>query len=53
MIGDKEWSDITPALKRGLRTIQYIGFIYRAPSNAEFTIRHFSELKNIITGVKG
>lgn len=53
IMGDKEWSDITPAQKRGFKAIQYIGFTYRAPSNAEFTIRHFSELKNIITGVKG
>lgn len=53
MLGDKEWSDITPAQKRGLKTVQYTGFIYSGPSNADFTIRHFSELKNIITGVKG
>lgn len=53
MIGDKEWSDITPAQKRGLKAVQYIGFIYHTQSNAEFTIRHFSELKNIITGVEG
>jgi FMN phosphatase YigB (HAD superfamily) len=53
IIGDKEWSDITPAQKRGFKAVHYTGFIYLAPSNAEFTIRHFSELKNIITGVKG
>jgi FMN phosphatase YigB (HAD superfamily) len=50
MVGDKEWSDLTPAQKRGLKAIQYTGFIFLAPSNADFTIRHFSELKNIVTG---
>ena len=53
MVGDKEWSDITPAQKRGLKAIQYIGFLNLAPSKADFTIKHFSELKNIISGVKG
>lgn len=53
MVGDKEWSDITPAQKRGFKAIHYIGFIYHAPSKAEFVIKHFSELKNIIRGVKG
>jgi FMN phosphatase YigB (HAD superfamily) len=52
MVGDKEWSDLTPAQKRGLKAVHYIGFLNVAPSHAEYTIRHFSELKNIITGVK-
>lgn len=52
MVGDKEWSDLTPAQKRGFKAIHYIGFIYHSPSNADFTIRHFSELKNLIKGVK-
>jgi len=52
IIGDKEWSDITPAQKRGFKAIQYIGFIFHAPSNAEFTIRHFSEIKGIVRGIK-
>jgi FMN phosphatase YigB (HAD superfamily) len=52
MVGDKEWSDLTPAQKRGFKAIHYIGFIYHGPSNADFTIRHFSELKSLIKGVK-
>jgi FMN phosphatase YigB (HAD superfamily) len=52
IIGDKEWSDITPAQKRGFKAIQYVGFIFHAPSNAEFTIRHFSEIREIVRGVK-
>jgi len=50
MVGDKEWSDLTPAQKRGFKAIHYIGSIYHAPSNADFTIRHFSELKALIRG---
>jgi FMN phosphatase YigB (HAD superfamily) len=52
MVGDKEWSDLTPAQKRGLKAIQYAGFTFHGPSNADYTIRHFSELKDIIKGVK-
>ena len=53
MVGDKEWSDITPAQKRGFKAIRYLGFTNSGPSNADFIIRHFSELKKIITGVGG
>lgn len=52
IVGDKEWSDITPAQKRGFKAVQYVGYIFHAPSNAEHTIRHFSELKNVVKGVK-
>ncbi len=52
MVGDKEWSDITPAQTRGLKAVNYIGFIYRSKSAAEFTIKHFSELKNVIEGYR-
>jgi FMN phosphatase YigB (HAD superfamily) len=52
IIGDKEWSDIAPARKRGLKTVNYTGFIYRGPSAAEYTVRHFSELPDIIKGFK-
>jgi FMN phosphatase YigB (HAD superfamily) len=51
MVGDKEWSDITPAQKRGFQTVHYMGYIFHAPSDASFKIRHFSELKKIIKGV--
>jgi FMN phosphatase YigB (HAD superfamily) len=51
MLGDKEWSDITPAQKRGFKTIHYIGYLLTGPSNADYTIRHFSELKGIVKGV--
>jgi FMN phosphatase YigB (HAD superfamily) len=50
MVGDKEWSDLTPAQKRGFKAIQYKGYIYHGPSNAEYVISHFSQLKEIIKG---
>ncbi len=52
MVGDKEWSDITPAQKRGFKAIHYSGYIFHAPSNAECQIRHLSELKNIIRPIE-
>ena len=48
MMGDKEWTDISPAKKRGLKTILYTGYICRGPSEADFVISHFSELKSIV-----
>ncbi len=51
MVGDKEWSDLTPAQKRGFKAVHYTGFIFHAPSNADAKIRHFSELKEIIKSV--
>jgi len=50
MVGDKEWSDLTPAQKRGFKAIHYTGFMLHAPSSADYTIRHFSELKEIVKG---
>ncbi|MBW2609094.1 MAG: HAD family hydrolase [Deltaproteobacteria bacterium] len=50
MVGDKEWSDLTPAQKRGFKAIHYTGYIFHAPSKADYTIGHFSELKDIIKG---
>jgi len=52
MIGDKIWTDITPAKERGIKTIQYIGYINYGPSEADFVISHFHELKEIMSGVK-
>jgi FMN phosphatase YigB (HAD superfamily) len=52
MVGDKEWSDITPAQKRGFQAIQYYGYIFHAPSNASCEIRHLGELQNIIKPVE-
>lgn len=53
MIGDKLWTDISPAKKRGFRTIQYIGYInYGSSQDADFVISDFHGLKEIIKGVK-
>ena len=48
MVGDKEWTDITPAQQRGFKAVQYVGFVFHAPSKADAVIQHFSELKSII-----
>ena len=50
IVGDKEWSDITPAQKRGFKTIHYVGFTFSAPSDADAQISHFSELTKLIRG---
>jgi len=53
MIGDKLWTDISPAKKRGFKTIQYIGYInYGSSEDADFVISDFRELENIVKGVK-
>ncbi len=53
MIGDKLWTDITPAKKRGFRTIQYIGYIdYGRSNDVDFVISSFRELKEIVIGMK-
>ncbi|MCL5736486.1 MAG: hypothetical protein M1274_13045 [Actinobacteria bacterium] len=50
MMGDKEWTDIGPAKKRGFRTILYTGYICRGPSEADLVISHFSELMTKVSG---
>jgi len=50
MIGDKPWTDIAPAKRRGFKTIQYTGYIDYGKSDADFVISHFRELKEIVKG---
>ena len=53
MIGDKLWTDISPAKKRGFKTIQYIGYInYGSSEDADFVISNFGELENIVEGAR-
>jgi FMN phosphatase YigB (HAD superfamily) len=52
IIGDKMWTDITPARKRGFKTIQYIGYINYGKSEADFIMSNFHQLKKIVKGVK-
>lgn len=53
MIGDKLWTDISPAKRRGFKTIQYIGYInYGSSEDADFVISNFRELEDIIKGVR-
>lgn len=48
MVGDKPETDINPAHDRGLKTIQYIGFIDLGKSEADMEIHSFLELKDIL-----
>jgi FMN phosphatase YigB (HAD superfamily) len=48
MVGDKLTTDIIPAKRRGFKTIQYTGYIDMGPSEADFKIKEFRELKEII-----
>jgi putative hydrolase of the HAD superfamily len=49
MIGDKPWTDISPAKKRGFKTIQYTGYVDFGPcEDADFRISDFREIKDIV-----
>jgi FMN phosphatase YigB (HAD superfamily) len=53
MVGDKLATDITPAKKRGFKTIQFIGYInYGHSEDVDFVISDFRELEDIIKGKK-
>jgi FMN phosphatase YigB (HAD superfamily) len=48
MMGDREWTDITPAKRHGFKTILYTGYICRGPTEADLVIDHFSALKTTV-----
>ncbi len=48
MIGDKLATDIIPARKRGIKTIQYTGYVDMGSNEADCKIESFHELKEII-----
>ncbi len=50
MVGDKIHTDIDPARKMGIHTVQYIGYTDMGPSNADHRISSFSELMKLIKG---
>lgn len=53
MVGDKLATDITPAKKRGFKTIQYTGYInYGRSEDVDFVINDFRNLKDIVKGKK-
>ena len=52
MVGDKIATDINPPHKLGMRTIQYTGYIDMGPSDADYRIASFYELKNLVRGLK-
>ncbi|HAX18311.1 MAG TPA: hypothetical protein DCY00_06930 [Actinobacteria bacterium] len=51
MVGDKLWTDIIPAKKRGFWTIQYTGYIDMGFSEyADFRVSDFRQIKNLVKG---
>ena len=48
MVGDKITTDILPARKRGFHTVQYTGYIDMGPSEADYTINDFVQLKGFV-----
>ncbi|MGD9033283.1 MAG: HAD family hydrolase [Desulfobacteraceae bacterium] len=48
MVGDRPETDITPAHRRGFKTIQYTGFINKGKTEADAVIESFVELKSIV-----
>lgn len=52
MVGDKIATDINPPHRLGIKTVQYTGYIDMGPSDADYRVSSFSELKDLIQGVK-
>lgn len=52
MVGDRPQTDITPAHRRGFKTIQYKGFTDLGKSEADAVINSFEELKIILHRIK-
>jgi FMN phosphatase YigB (HAD superfamily) len=48
MVGDRPETDITPAHRRGFKTIQYTGFINKGKTEADAVIKSFEELRTIV-----
>ena len=50
MVGDKIHTDIDPARRVGINTVQYIGYTDMGESKASYRVSDFHELKDIIKG---
>jgi len=50
MVGDKIHTDIDPARKVGINTVQYVGYTDMGSCNAQYRVSNFRELKQIIEG---
>jgi FMN phosphatase YigB (HAD superfamily) len=51
MMGDKEWTDIEPAKRRGFKTILYTGYIRRGPTVADLVVERFGDLPKVVGGL--
>lgn len=48
MVGDRPETDITPAHRRGFKTVQYTGFVNKGKTEADAVIKSFEELTTIV-----
>jgi FMN phosphatase YigB (HAD superfamily) len=48
MVGDRPQTDITPAHRRGFKTIQYTGFVDKGKTRADAVINSLKELERIV-----
>jgi FMN phosphatase YigB (HAD superfamily) len=48
IVGDRPETDITPAHRRGFKTIQYTGFVNKGKTEADAVIESFEKLKSIV-----
>jgi ribonucleotide monophosphatase NagD (HAD superfamily) len=51
MVGDKIETDINPSRRLGIKTVQYTGYIDQGPSEADYRVSSFFELKDLLKGM--
>lgn len=52
MVGDKIETDINPPRRLGIKTVQYIGYSDHGPSESDYKVSSFHELKTLLEGMK-
>ena len=52
MVGDKIATDINPPHKLGITTVQYTGYIDMGPSDADYRVSNFHEIRDLVKGAK-
>lgn len=51
MVGDKIETDINPSRRLGIKAVQYTGYIDQGPSEADYRVSSFFELKDLLKGM--
>jgi len=52
MVGDKIETDINPARRLGIKTVQYIGYSDHGPSESDYRVSSFHELRALLERMK-